>query len=185
MPPRIAARLKRPRKQGKSRGFWAIDSFEIERSSPLARLTLAQVEELRSSFRRFDANKSGELEGAEIKRALMMTGIARTPSELEHYLSLLDINGDRKVQEKEYLEFMAVEYLKTANYTDDLDKALEVVLKHCSLQRLQEMRKMPSSEVGAIAQMLVEQSPHRLRTRQALLDAWKGACARRRRPPSL
>merc|ERR1712072_1559552 len=55
-------------------------------------------------FRRFDKDRSGSVDVAELERMLQSLGMSFTAPERRGLLKLFDLNGDGRVSYKEFLE---------------------------------------------------------------------------------
>ncbi|KAJ1618264.1 hypothetical protein T492DRAFT_577921, partial [Pavlovales sp. CCMP2436] len=65
-------------------------------------LTAAKLDELRASFRKYDANNSGSITKLEMRRALEAAGVKSTGEAVEVAFARADGDGDGKISIAEY-----------------------------------------------------------------------------------
>ena len=133
-------------------------------------LTLSQKEELRSVFRLCDADESGTLERWEVKRAIYKSGVCETEKEVRSCVrDIMHHTWTTRISEDQFIEYMAQRLLAAHNLQVELDRALVVVLRHCSVERLRTLSRLQQTAAARdILSLLLEVSPDKTVTRRHL-----------------
>ena len=90
-------------------------------------LTEDEVLEIREAFDLFDTDKSGEIDVAELKQALMNLGIDTKNQTLQNMLSDIDKNGNANIDFDEFIEMMTAK-MSDKDTREDLEKVFELFL---------------------------------------------------------
>ena len=90
-------------------------------------LTEDEVLEIREAFDLFDTDKSGEIDVAELKQALMNLGIDTKNQTLQNMLSDIDKNGNANIDFDEFIDMMTAK-MSDKDTREDLEKVFELFL---------------------------------------------------------
>ena len=90
-------------------------------------LTEDEVLEIREAFDLFDTDKSGEIDVAELKQALMNLGIDTKNQTLQNMLADIDKNGDANIDFDEFINMMTAK-MSDKDTREDLEKVFELFL---------------------------------------------------------
>ncbi|XP_060569707.1 neo-calmodulin-like [Ruditapes philippinarum] len=66
--------------------------------------------ELREAFRKFDRDRTGDLDFKELRKALMSLGEPLTAEETDQLFKMMDADGDKQVDVEEFVMFMLKGY---------------------------------------------------------------------------
>ena len=90
-------------------------------------LTEDEVLEIREAFDLFDTDKSGEIDVAELKQALMNLGIDTKNQTLQNMLADIDKNGNANIDFDEFIDMMTAK-MSDKDTREDLEKVFELFL---------------------------------------------------------
>ena len=90
-------------------------------------LTEDEVLEIREAFDLFDTDKSGEIDVAELKQALLNLGIDTKNQTLQNMLADIDKNGDANIDFDEFINMMTAK-MSDKDTREDLEKVFELFL---------------------------------------------------------
>ena len=90
-------------------------------------LTEDEVLEIREAFDLFDTDKSGEIDVAELKQALMNLGIDTKNQTLQNMLADIDKNGNANIDFDEFIDMMTAK-MSNKDTREDLEKVFELFL---------------------------------------------------------
>ena len=90
-------------------------------------LTEDEVLEIREAFDLFDTDKSGEIDVAELKQALMNLGIDTKNQTLQNMLADIDKNGNANIDFDEFINMMTAK-MSDKDTREDLEKVFELFL---------------------------------------------------------
>ena len=88
-------------------------------------LTEDEVLEIREAFDLFDTDKSGEIDVAELKQALLNLGIDTKNQTLQNMLADIDKNGDANIDFDEFINMMTAK-MSDKDTREDLEKVFEL-----------------------------------------------------------
>ena len=90
-------------------------------------LTEDEVLEIKEAFDLFDTDKSGEIDVAELKQALMNLGIDTKNQTLQNMLSDIDKNGNANIDFDEFIDMMTAK-MSDKDTREDLMKVFELFI---------------------------------------------------------
>ena len=90
-------------------------------------LTEDEVLEIKEAFDLFDTDKSGEIDVAELKQALLNLGIDTKNQTLQNMLADIDKNGDATIDFDEFIDMMTAK-MSDKDTREDLQKVFELFI---------------------------------------------------------
>ncbi|XP_078488474.1 calmodulin-like [Ciona intestinalis] len=92
---------------------------EIVKSETIKRTTDSQMEELREAFRFFDRNQNGSIEPEELGSVMTSLGYCATESELKDMIHEADVDGNGKIDFKEFVRMMELKTNERPEQAED------------------------------------------------------------------